>query len=234
MDIFSFLPIIIFIYAIVTIFNPGNKNPRNPRTPFPPPETWKEKAEEIERMWFPQEVGQKLPRPPLPKPGRTTRPERTEGRPGWAKPQPFEDAPSSEGYGSEGYPGTEGLGTEGQSGVEGSSGSEGVWGTEGTFGTEGTYGSEGTYGNEGTPGVEGAYRTYRNPPVKGPQNNEILNKKETPPVSPKKGRVTEQKKQANLAGIPTTTQDPIIQGVIWAEVLGKPRARTSWSNTRRH
>ncbi|WP_425800430.1 hypothetical protein ACHOLT_10655 [Desulfitobacterium sp. Sab5] len=164
MDFFSFLPIIIIIYAIVTMFNPKNKTPRNKRqNPFPFQGTWMQKIEELERQMFPQEVAVKPP---------TNR-----GEPMMRS--------SSEGFGSEGY-----------ISQEGTSGTEGTWGTEGTPGTEGTWESD------------------------------------TLKLSPQDAPTKQPEKQQNPMSLPRITEESLMQGVIWAEVLGKPRARGGWS--RRH
>ncbi len=173
MDFFSFLPIIIFIYAIATMFNPKNKAPNNRRqNPSPPQGTWRERVEEFERQMFPQEVARK-PRPYTAEPTRR---------------------PGSESFGSEGYAGTEG------------------------FGTEGTGGTEGTFGSEGTIGVEG----YSGPDLGG--SNEPI---------PKEVQTSKQKQQEDLTRFPRITEDSLMQGVVWAEILGKPRARGGWSYGRK-
>ena len=213
MDFFSFLPIIIFIYAIATIFNPGNKTPGNKRqSPFPPPDSWKEKIGEMERQWFPQENPRSQRNP---QPRKTTR---TDGQPGRARTRSGENRPNSEGYRTEGYYGTEGFGTEGVSGGEGSSGSEGTWGTEGTSGSEGTFGTEGSYGIEGPRISQG-----------------IPKRREAPPTAvDREGRAAKSNPSEKSSGFPMVSEDSLMQGVIWAEVLGKPRARSGWSYTRRH
>lgn len=176
MDFFSFLPIIIFIYAIATMFNPKNKAPKNRRqNPSPPQGTWKERMEELERQWFPQEVAQK------------------------PQPQPIEPTIRQS---------SEGFGTEGISGSEGSFNTEGVWGTEGTYGSEGSFGSEGT--------------------IEAEKSRGLLE------PSPKEVRTGKPKHQENPVKFPKITEDSLRQGVIWAEVLGKPRARGGWSYNRRH
>lgn len=152
MDFFSFLPIIIIIYAIVTMFNPKNKTPRNKRqNPFPFQGTWMQKIEELERQMFPQEVAVKPP---------TSR-----GEPMMRS--------SSEGFGSEGY-----------------------------------------ISQEGTPGTEGTWES------------------DTLKLSPQDAPTKQSEKQQNPMSLPRITEESLMQGVIWAEVLGKPRARGGWS--RRH
>jgi hypothetical protein len=207
MDIFSFLPIVIFIYAIATIFNPGNKSPNKRRqgpqqgsgrspSQFPAPKTWREKIEELERELFPKEEDQR----------QQTR-----------RTPPFETHPSSEGYGTEGY-----AGIEGSSGVEGSTGVEGSWGLEGTSGTEGSLRNEGTYVSEGN------LDTKEYPTSKGtPRRTEPLTS------SPEVGQSSKPTLQENPSTFPIITKNPLVQGVIWAEVLGKPRARDGWSYGRR-
>lgn len=186
-NIFSYLPIIIFVYAIVTMFNPKNKAPRNQRqNRLPPQGTWKQKMEELERQMFPQEVA-RIPQT------RQTEPTMRSGSEG------------SEGFGSEGYTSTEGT-----------SGTEGTGGTEGTPGTEGTWGTEGTYGSEGSSG-----------------SKEISTFKDTLEPSPKAVRTKKPEQQENPMSLPRITEDSLMQGVIWAEVLGKPRARGGWSDSRR-
>lgn len=189
MDFFSFLPIIIFIYAIATMFNPKNKAPKNRRQNPAPQGTWRERLEELERQWLPQEVAQNPQR---------RQPERT--------------AYPSEGLGSEGYAGTEGIGTEGMSRSEGTISTEGEWGTEGTYGSEGSFGSSDTFGTEKPKSPLG--------PSLSPTH--ILKE------------VRAEKPKEDFPYFPKVTADSLMQGVIWAEVLGKPRARGGWSDSRRH
>lgn len=190
MDIFSFLPIIIFIYAIATMFSPKNKAPRNRRqNPFPPQGTWRERVEELERQMFPQEVARK-PRPYTAEPARR---------------------PGSESFGNEGYAGTEGFGTQGTLGSEGASDAEGTWGAEGTFGSEGTIGVEGYYPN-----------------LKGTLTSSLSPEPNLPELQPQN-----IKQQEIPFGFPRITEDSLMQGVIWAEILGKPRARGGWSYSRK-
>jgi len=203
MDFFSFLPIIIFIYAIATMFNPKNKAPKNRRqNPSPPQETWRERMEELERQWFPQEFD---PKPQT----RQRQPERTMN-------------PSPEEQRREGYAKTEGFGTEGISGSEGSQDNEGVWGTEGTFGSEGTIGAEGYHEPERNFATE-----------ESPKSKDIPNLVGLPKPNPKEVQSREPKQQESLTRFPGITEDSLMQGVIWAEVLGKPRARGGWSYARR-
>lgn len=213
MDIFSFLPIIIFIYAIATIFSPKNKTPGNRRqSPFPPPDTWKEKIEQMERQWFPQETPRSQRNP---QPLKSTR---TDGQLASSRTRPVETRANYEGFGTEGYSGTEGFGSEGVSGGEGSTGSEGTWGTEGTSGSEGTFGTEGSFGIEGPRISQG-----------------IPKRREVPPTAvSKEGRAAKSGQSEKASGFSNVSEDSLMQGVIWAEVLGKPRARSGWSHTRRH
>ena len=126
------------------------------------------------------------------------------------KPLPYSAEPSrrpgSESAGRDGYAGTEGFGTEGTFGHEGSIDAEGAWGIEGTIGSEGTIGVEGYYGpNFGGP----------NEPI------------------PQEVQTSKQKQQEDLTRFPRITEDSLMQGVIWAEILGKPRARGGWSYGRK-
>lgn len=87
--------------------------------------------------------------------------------------------------------------------------SDGYTSPEGTSGAEGTAGTEGTSGTEGTPGMEG---TEGSAPMKL-----------EPQAAPAK------KPQENPMSSLSITEESLRQGVIWAEVLGKPRARRGWS-----
>ena len=84
------------------------------------------------------------------------------------------------------------------------SGSEGYISQEGTSGTEGTWGTEGTPGTEGTLGSDTLKLSPEDAPTKKPEE------------------------QKNPMRSPSITEESLMQGVIWAEVLGKPRARGGW------
>ena len=205
MDLFSWLPVIIFIYAVSTIFSPNNnKKPQNRRppnsrpTPYSQQETkptrpnWRDKFEELERELFPREV-----RPPQsPRPTSTT---------------PY---PTYQEYGREGLEGSEGYSTEG------TWGSEGTWGTEGIGGSEGSESWEGTLGNEGTSGLESRLSTQKG---KG-----MLGKPDA-----KQGIPAPQLTHQQRPVLPVISESPLVQGVIWAEILGKPRAHSGFSYKRR-
>lgn len=207
MDIFSFVPIIILLYAVSAIFNPsGNKNRRNPNqnpndrhrqnpqynsrpSSAPSPDRWREKFEELERQWFPKEEA----RVPL---GGSAR----KVPPLYGSYEPYEPEGTS---GSEGYGGGEGsLGAEGSSGAEGGSGSEGISGTEGSWGTE------------GTAGVEGSY-TQRSSEVK------------TLPT--RAANAAKPKTNVFAPSASAVSASTLMQGVIWSEVLGKPHGRSRWA-----
>lgn len=214
MDILSFLPIIILLYAISAIFNPsGNKNRRNPNQnpnnnprqnpPYnprpssaPSPDRWREKFEELERQWFPKQET-----------GRTQTGTAQKVPPLYGSYESYEPEGTS---GSEGYGGGEGyLSTEGSSGGEGTSGTEGISGTEGSWGTEGTAGVEGNY-------------TQRSPQVKTM----------APKVPGNAAKVKTQTKVA-VSSSPAVSPGTLMQGVIWSEVLGKPRSRSGWAPTQK-
>lgn len=191
MDLFSWIPIIIFIYAVSTIFSPNKKKPQNrrppttrpqgqqsDRTPYSRQETkparsgWREMFEELERELFPKEE-------PIDRPSR---------------PSPAPRYPSTpQSYGREGSEKVEGFSTEG------------TWGTEGTAGVEGSVGSEGMWGGKESLGKpEGKPRDASAKPV-------------------------EQEKPV----FPAVSDNPLVQGIIWAEVLGKPRAYNKYAYNRR-
>lgn len=207
MDLFSWLPILIFIYAVATVFNPDNKKPQNRRPPnnrptYSPQETkptrpnWREKFEELERELFPREVSTSQP----PRPTSTSRYQT-----------------SSQEYGGEGTAGVEGFGTEGSSQYEEVFSTEGSWGIEGTGGVEGIAGTEGTFGNEGTVRGEGSIAMGKGS-VKPERNPNSLSSRQ---------------RQQNGAVIPGMSENPLVQGIIWAEVLGKPRAHSKLAYKRR-
>ncbi|HHY26112.1 MAG TPA: hypothetical protein GX523_05045 [Desulfitobacterium dehalogenans] len=196
MDLFSWLPVIIFIYAVATVFSSNNKKPQNrrpsntgpqgpqrSRTPYSRQETkstrpnWREMFEELERELFPKEE-------PIAQPSR----------PSTVKRYPS----TTQDYRGEGTERVEGFATEGS------------WGTEGTVGVEGSAGSEGTFGREGEKGRESLGKPERKP------NN----------TSPKP-------MDHERAAFPARSKNPLVQGVIWAEVLGKPRAYSKFSDKRR-
>lgn len=93
------------------------------------------------------------------------------------------------------------LETEGTQGVEGIQGVEGTQGTEGTQGVEGTQGTEGTSEYVGILGLE-AYKSAIETPGEGMNMN-----------------------PSGLSGVQVSlTEKELVQGVMWAEILGKPRA----------
>lgn len=100
-------------------------------------------------------------------------------------------------------------------GAEGTSGSNGAWGIEGIAGIEGSQGIEGTWGDEGTQGIEGtsSYKSVR--------------RIETIPSTPQREAVS---------GFFNPNFHPneqeLLQGIIWAEVLGRPRAVRPFRSTR--
>ncbi|MEL1136494.1 hypothetical protein AAC978_15075 [Desulfitobacterium sp. THU1] len=218
MDFFSWLPIIIFIYAASTIFGTNQKKPQNRRPPYNRPQNgpqnsrptssqqetkqsrpqWREMFEELERELFPKEV-------------QTD----TSSRTSTTKRYPT----SSQRYDSEGTSGTEGYGTEGRPSEDYLS-AEGSWGVEGTSGNEGSTSREGALGNEGTSGREGNLGVAG---AKKPQL-ELVGKQ----IS----NVGYPQQQAGFA-FPSQAVNPLIQGVIWAEVLGKPRAHSKLAYKRR-
>ncbi|MHB8073528.1 hypothetical protein [Desulfosporosinus fructosivorans] len=83
--------------------------------------------------------------------------------------------------------------------TEGTQGIEGIQGTEGSQGIEGTQGTEGTSEYVGILGLE-AYKSADEIPGEEITTNSI-----------------------GLSGVSVTELD-LVQGVIWAEILGKPRA----------
>lgn len=131
------------------------------------------------------------------------------------QPRRFTDVFAQGTWGTEGTQGVEGTrGTEGTQGVEGTWGTEGTQGVEGTWGTEGTQGVEGTWGTEGTQGVEGTSE-YR-----GTGGIEVCPPDTERETGEKIPRVAQ--KQSGF-GFPTT-ENQLVQGIVWAEILGKPRA----------
>lgn len=94
--------------------------------------------------------------------------------------------------------------SEGTTGIEGTSGVEGSSGVEGTSGIEGVSGTEGTPGSEGTVGVEGS-------------NTKSLRQSSERRLIP--SRTEDSQYFLDL------TEENLIHGMIWAQVLGKPRAR---------
>lgn len=85
--------------------------------------------------------------------------------------------------------------------TEGTEGFEGTQGVEGTQGTEGTQGIEGTSEYVGILGLE-AYKSAEETPSEEIANN--------PP---------------GLSGLQLSlTERELVQGVMWSEILGKPRA----------
>lgn len=197
MDLFSWLPIIIFIYAISTIFGSNKKKPQNRRppttrpqgpqsnrAPYPRQETkpartgWREMFEELERELFPKEE-------PISRP---------------SQPSPAPRYPStSQSYGGEGSERVEGFSTEG------------TWGTEGTAGVEGSAGREGMLGTfSGEIGQEPSGKPQRKP-----------------------GNTSSKPIEQGRPVFPSVSENPFVQGIIWAEVLGKPRAYNKYANNRR-
>ncbi|AGA69436.1 hypothetical protein Desdi_1991 [Desulfitobacterium dichloroeliminans LMG P-21439] len=215
MDIFSWLPIIIFIYAVSTIFGTNQKKPQNRRPPYKRPQDgpqsnrtassqqetkqgrpqWREMFEELERELFPKEM-------------------RPDSSPGTSTTKRYPT--SSPSYDSEGTSGTEGYGTEGRPNEDVFS-TEGSWGVEGTSGIEGSTSGEGTLGKEGVSGEEGNFGGA------GAQR---------PSQGMQMPSVGSRQQQAGFA-FPNQSVNPLVQGVIWAEVLGKPRVHSKFAYKRR-
>ncbi|MGE4272605.1 MAG: hypothetical protein AB7E31_07005 [Desulfitobacterium sp.] len=218
MDFFSWLPIIIFIYAAFTIFGTSQKKPQNRRPPYNRPQDgsqsnrptssqqetktsrpqWREMFEELERELFPKEM----------RPDSSSRTSTT---------KPYPTSPPK--YNSEGTSGSEGYGTEGRPSEDYLS-TEGSWGVEGTSGIEGSTSREGALGNEGTSGREGNWGVAG---AKKPQLESVDKQIST---------VSYSQQQAGFA-FPSQNLNPLVQGVIWAEVLGKPRAHSKLAYKRR-
>lgn len=107
--------------------------------------------------------------------------------------------------------------------LEAAKGQEGEWGDEGRPDEEeGAMGVEGMMGSEGTPGIEGTASSeglslerisMEQGAVFGINQPPVLNGKENPKVPIGNGN----------DGFPVT-ENVLMQGVIWAEILGKPRA----------
>lgn len=119
---------------------------------------------------------------------------------------------------------TEGTsGSEGTQGNEGIAGYEGIQGIEGTSGYEGTQGTEGTSGSEGIPGIEGitGNEGYWSKGIPGEGIDSLK------PVPPKEA----------VFGFFDPDFHPneqeLLQGIIWAEVLGRPRALNPFRSTRK-
>jgi Collagen triple helix repeat (20 copies). len=100
-------------------------------------------------------------------------------------------------------------------GAEGTSGSNGAWGIEGIAGIEGSQGIEGTWGDEGTQGIEGT------------SSYESVRRIETIPSTPQREAVSGF---FNPDFHPN--EQELLQGIIWAEVLGRPRAVRPFRSTR--
>lgn len=117
------------------------------------------------------------------------------------------------------YYGTEGTqGVEGTWGVEGIQGVEGTWGVEGTQGVEGIEGTEGTQGVEGIEGVEGTQGIEGIGNYVGILGQEAYKSAGAPLQEKNRGA-------SGLSGVHCfSTQSGLAQAVIWAEILGKPRA----------
>ncbi|MHB8126299.1 MAG: hypothetical protein ACYDEJ_11795 [Desulfitobacteriaceae bacterium] len=127
----------------------------------------------------------------------------------------FETAESPQSFHFSGSLG--GVSTEGEQGVEGLPGVEGTQGIEGTSGEEGTSGIEGNFGI-GTPGREGIYRTEGTLQPGGNQGGTDESCKEG------------QFGFLNLA-LPLRERE-LVQGIVWAEVLGRPRALRPFRSSR--
>lgn len=197
MDLFSWLPIIIFIYAVSTIFSPNKKKPQNRRPPTtrtqgpqgnrapssrqeskPARTGWREMFEELERELFPKEEPVSRPSQPSPAPRYPS---------------------TSQSYGGEGSERVDRFSTEGS------------WGTEGTAGVEGSTGREGmlsTFSGEIGQGSSGK-------PQRKPGNTSSQPIEQARPV------------------FPSVSENPLVQGIVWAEVLGKPRAHNKYAYNRR-
>ncbi len=138
-------------------------------------------------------------RPPAPTPQR----ERFEEKPSdlWleSKPplwaDPYKDKEVAEAEGQEGV-----WGDEGRPVMDASPGSEGMMGTEGSEGVEGTPGSEGVSVDSGKAGTSGgdAFAEAKH-----------------------NGQRSSADELSLSIGL---SEGELVQGIIWAEILGKPRA----------
>ena len=206
MGFFFWLPILIFFYAVATIFSPNskkgpqkrnqrpnsygsqryqprstsNQRPQTAQTKSSRP-TWRDMFEELERELFPKETTHK---------------------------EPVSSADYHQPKKERGDLRVETAGSKAQTTYPETISTEGGWGTEGREGVEGTAGIE------GTSSYEGSSSTPR----------QVYDKPQTQPKAPMK--------QERVAFTPASP-NPLVQGVIWAEVLGKPRAYNKMNFRRR-
>lgn len=105
---------------------------------------------------------------------------------------------------------------EGTAGIEGTEGIEGTAETEGTAGVEGSASSEGTTGSEGSADIEGTAG------IEGTQGREgkLVSKETQERALPAPGEAA----AGFFAPDFKIDEQELRQGVIWAEVLGRPRA----------
>jgi hypothetical protein len=110
------------------------------------------------------------------------------------------------------------AGIEGTEGIEGSGNGEGMAGVEGSAGIEGTSGVEGSGDGEGAAGIEG---------TQGREGKWVI--RETPGAV-----LTAPGEAASGFFAPDFKLDEreLRQGVIWAEVLGRPRALRPFRSSR--
>ena len=216
MDIFSFIVLFMIMWAVSAFLNSVKTQHDRKRPPFPSEFPWNRLPENRPPQNRPAENSPFETRPldnRLPENPREKR--MTLGTP--TREWEMVEIPSGKVRKSEGWvvksqrlDGREGSeGIEGSIGLEGSAGLEGISGSEGRFGTEGTLGKEGSFGTEG-----------RDLKAMGPATSE--DKTET---------LKEQFENRPL--LPNLSGGNLAEGVIWAEILGKPKARLSGSIYRR-
>ncbi|MGC7873864.1 hypothetical protein ACPUYX_20470 [Desulfosporosinus sp. SYSU MS00001] len=86
--------------------------------------------------------------------------------------------------------------------------------------------SEGTQGNEGTPGIEGT--ALDEGILSSEKTKQKIFQSEADPTA------TEGKEGPDCSGSPIFRQNHLADAVIWAEILGKPKARISGPFARNH
>lgn len=248
MDIFSLIPIVIAIYGIGSALNKGMAGMKQRGPLNPPPRQQREinypmpgGLSPMSREFFPMSKGLPPMSTGFPQASPDRRPETySQGyseQTFRAKELELAEAEGREGiWGDEGRPdgytpplqtsaarrsdGTN-VQPQNQSDTVGVFGNEGTAWMEGLAGSEGTAGLEGTSGKEGTSGSEGML-------MRESPGESSLNLDRT--IGESTGNTGRELVYPDFSEL---REENFVQGIIWAEVLGKPRTLRPYESRRR-
>ncbi|GAB6171049.1 hypothetical protein JCM15765_05270 [Paradesulfitobacterium aromaticivorans] len=219
MEVLSFIIIAFTIYSIIASVNSKGGYRTQRRSNFPWEVQLPREKQFPPENHFPREIRFPQTQPPEYKETQQSFPtarQEKDTRYSTASGQnldPYKDIELAQAQGYEGEWGDEGrsAGMSDEFWVEGSTGIEGTAGTEGTMGTEGISGSVGIAGTEGAPETVGSVRPQRG--------------------SSAKGRSASSGVATRVWNNELSRQD-LVRGVIWSEILGRPRAMKPYRGPR--